>query len=88
MKFDPERFSAANRQNINWDAYMPFGLGPRNCIGMRWGLVQVKLGLVHILRNHSVSPCDKTPDTIQFDPKAFVLIPKKDIYLKIEKVQP
>lgn len=34
-KFDPDRFSVANRDNIKPLTYLPFGVGPRNCIGSR-----------------------------------------------------
>ena len=54
------RFSKQNKQNINQYTYLPFGLGPRNCIGMRFALVMVKLALVEVLQNYSFSVCEET----------------------------
>lgn len=40
LKFDPERFSDENKHKITSNTYLPFGNGPRNCIGnliiFRW----------------------------------------------------
>lgn len=32
-KFDPDRFNEENKLSIVHGSYMPFGVGPRNCIG-------------------------------------------------------
>ncbi|XP_075973973.1 cytochrome P450 9e2-like [Anticarsia gemmatalis] len=59
-KFDPERFSEENKHSIPPFAYMPFGLGPRNCIGSRFALCEVKVMVYQILRQLELSPCERT----------------------------
>ncbi|CAG2064945.1 unnamed protein product, partial [Timema podura] len=44
-KFDPERFTEENKASRPSCTYLPFGEGPRICIGVRFGLLQVKVGL-------------------------------------------
>ncbi|XP_049276103.1 cytochrome P450 3A24 [Rhipicephalus sanguineus] len=68
--FRPERFSEENVDSIQPYTYLPFGAGPRNCIGMRFALQSVKLCLLHSL--HSVeffrSDNTKVPLTINKGP--------------------
>ncbi|CAK1547377.1 unnamed protein product [Leptosia nina] len=59
-KFDPERFSAENKHLIKPMAYMPFGVGPRNCIGSRFALLEVKMFIYQFLLKLEVSPSSKT----------------------------
>ncbi|KAK7863032.1 hypothetical protein R5R35_010775 [Gryllus longicercus] len=66
-KFDPERFSDENKHNIKPFTYMPFGVGPRVCIGQRFALVEVKLALVHLLANFELHPCSKTKHPLEFE---------------------
>ncbi|XP_060535577.1 uncharacterized protein LOC132707671 [Cylas formicarius] len=65
-KFDPDRFSEARKTSIPSMAYMPFGEGPRQCIGMRFGLVESKVGLATILKDFRLTLNKKTPDPLEF----------------------
>ena len=64
-KFDPERFSVENKTKILPYTYLPFGAGPRNCVGMRFANMVLKMGLVKMLQNFHVGP---SPD-LQIPPK-------------------
>ncbi|XP_032667814.1 uncharacterized protein LOC116842550 [Odontomachus brunneus] len=55
LTFDPERFSDERKNEILPCTYMPFGEGPRNCIGMRLGYLQTAVGVITILRDYEVA---------------------------------
>lgn len=86
-RFDPERFSAANRANIPPYTYMPFGLGPHSCIGERFALVQSKVGMVSFLRSHRVRPSLRTPcvGRMVYAKTSLLLQPMNDLYLSVER---
>ncbi|XP_070160270.1 cytochrome P450 6B5-like [Polyergus mexicanus] len=82
--YDPERFigeEAPSRQAMH---FIPFGHGPRNCIGERFGITQVKMGLINIVRNYKIDLCEKTHEKIC---RLESLVQQlKHIYLKISKI--
>lgn len=49
-KFDPERFNPEQNRTRTPLTYMPFGGGPRNCIGAAFGLVESKIVLTRIFQ--------------------------------------
>jgi cytochrome P450 len=49
-EFDPTRFLPANRNRIDRFAYIPFGIGPRVCIGMGFALQESIVALAHLTR--------------------------------------
>ncbi|KAI5737138.1 hypothetical protein M8J76_010374 [Diaphorina citri] len=82
--FDPERFAPENADNIPNYAYLPFGEGPRNCIGKRFALLQLKSGLAHSLSNFEWDS-DHT-NVLRFLTGDVALRPLKPIKLKVRPI--
>ncbi|XP_062397180.1 cytochrome P450 3A27-like isoform X2 [Sardina pilchardus] len=80
--FNPERFNKENKESIDPYTYMPFGLGPRNCIGMRFALISMKLAIVELLQRFTISTCAETEIPVELESQ-LVLIPKRPIKLQL-----
>ena len=59
----PNRWAPENKDNMNPYAYSPFGLGPRNCIGMRFAMEELKIALCTVLSRVKFVPVKETPVT-------------------------
>ena len=78
--FLPERHSTPRHPM----AFMPFGLGPRNCIGRRFALMEIKLCLTRLVRQYVIHPSDRMEEKFKLRDTLFILQPE-NLYVKIEK---
>ncbi|KAF8781369.1 Cytochrome P450 3A28 like protein [Argiope bruennichi] len=81
-KFDPDRFAPENRASLNSMAYMPFGIGRRNCIGARFAHAEAKLALFRLVKKFRFETCEKTDDPLPLICPTVIINPGNGVYLR------
>lgn len=81
-EFRPERFSKENKDNIDPYTYLPFGAGPRNCIGMRFALLTLKVAITAVLQHFTFQVCKETQIPLKLQSLG-LMTPEKPIILKL-----
>lgn len=84
-RFDPERFSDENKNAIQPGTYLPFGIGPRNCIGSRYALMGLKMLFYHIVLNFTLEKSARTQHPIrlkqQYNP---AMLPENGFFANLQ----
>nr|XP_058970346.1 cytochrome P450 3A7-like [Pocillopora verrucosa] len=82
-KFDPERFSEAEKAKRHPYAFMAFGFGPHNCVGMRFALLEIKLTLVRLLKKYKLEKTERTAVPMKFEVMFVLTCAPETVMLKI-----
>ena len=79
-RFYPERF-ATKRHPLAWVA---FGAGPRNCLGMRFALTEMKIAVIRLLQNYTILPASNNQNG-DLDLVELVTISPKKVSIRLEQ---
>ncbi|XP_013144330.1 PREDICTED: cytochrome P450 6k1-like [Papilio polytes] len=79
----PERMhNASDNDNLNF-TFLPFGEGPRFCIGKRYGYMQIRASLAQLVAAYKFLPAD-IPYKVETDPYSVILSPKDGLSVKFQ----
>lgn len=83
--FDPERFASKERIQAQVSgSYVPFGMGPRVCIGQRFALMETKSLFYHVLSEFRFEVCERTQQPLRLG-SGVTAAPERGIWVRLER---
>ena len=55
------RWDPINKDKMNPYAFVPFGIGPRNCVGMKFSYEEIKIALANLVQRFRFVSVEETP---------------------------
>ena len=82
--FDEMRFYGSNKSRASSPAFQAFGAGPRNCVGLRFALMEAKLTVARLIHQYKLLPGPRTEkfDSLEIAYKPITMCPKNGVFVK------
>ena len=81
-RFDPDRFTPENEAKLPRMAYLPFGGGPRVCIGNSFAMLEAQLILLTVLQRFTLRSASSKPVRAE---QLFTLRPKGGLKMIVQQ---
>ena len=81
-KFKPERFLPENKDELVPYTFLAFVAGPRNCVGMRFALLELKLALASLIEKYEIKQTPKT----KIEYASPMLLTPKEVVVRLVKI--
>ncbi len=78
-KFDPGRFAPENRRHLNRYQYLPFGAGPRVCVGADFAMMQARIILATLVQKFRFTPAMPAPHPVMM----MTVRPEPGVFLNV-----
>ncbi|XP_029851667.4 probable cytochrome P450 6a19 [Ixodes scapularis] len=86
-KFDPERFSPENKASIPANAFLPFGVGPKHCLGQRLAQLELAFITAMLLRRFRITLGPSQKPDMEYVTYAMLAAPKNGVWIKLQKLE-
>jgi cytochrome P450 len=80
--FDPGRFAPENRGRLNKYQYLPFGAGPRVCVGADFAMMQARIILATLVSRSRFTPASPAPAPVMM----MTVRPEPGVFLNVAPV--
>ena len=81
-RFDPGRFGSERRAKLNKYQYLPFGAGPRVCVGADFAMMQARIVLATLIQRFRFTPASPGPHPVMM----MTVRPEPGVFLNIMPV--
>ncbi|KAL1470362.1 hypothetical protein MTO96_040473 [Rhipicephalus appendiculatus] len=86
LQFKPERFAPENEAQLIKAAYMPFGVGPRNCVGKSMAMLKLKLAMAKLLLKYRLELGPSQMGQMEISSRAMVSTPSRGPWIIIRNL--